>query len=145
LSAATTFALTDEWETHGASQPTDGERFFIRPVLLPDSEGLALWAQEERLQPLQKMLAGDPDETGLRLRLASVELLLEVVTRTRQPHFLEGKWTRTSNRFDGMQTRFGGMHAGRYGITLFPGARIDDAVGVCPVIEVVEPGPALLP
>lgn len=137
LRATTTFALTDEWAAHGASEPTAGQRFFIRPTLLPDSEGLALWAQEERLKPLQKMLAGDPAETGLVLRLASVELLLEYATRAGQLDFLGGAWTRTSNRYDGMQTRFGGMRSGAYGITLFPGARIDEAVGVCPIVEVV--------
>jgi hypothetical protein len=137
--AATTFALTDEWLTHGASQPTAGERYFIRPSLLPDSGGLALWAQEERLKPLQKMLAGDPAETGLVLRLASVELLLEYVVRTQQHDFLDGRWTRTSNPFDGMQTRLGGFSGGAYGITLFPGARMDPSVGVCPIIVVTTP------
>jgi len=140
LSARTSFALSDEWQDHGASQPTSGKRFFIRPMLLPDSAGLALWAQEERLKPLQKMLAGDPRETGLRLGLGSVELFLEYLVRTGRRDFLDGHWTRTSNRFDGMQTRFGGVSAGGYSITLFPGARMDEQVGICPVIEVSEGG-----
>ncbi len=138
LQAQTTFALTDEWAEQGASQPTTGKRYFIRPALLPDSTGLALWAQEERLKPLQKMLAGDPRETGLRLCLGSVELLLEYVVRTGQSSFLGGQWTRTSNRFGGMQTRFGGMGAGRYAVTIFPGGRLDSQVGICPVIEVSD-------
>lgn len=136
LRAQTAFALSDEWVTHGASSPTTGQRYFIRPSLLPDSTGLALWTQEERLKPLQKMLAGDPRETGLRLGLGSVELFLEFVVRTGQHDFLQGQWTRTSNRFNGMQTRFGAVSSGSYAITIFPGARLDDQVGVCPVIEV---------
>ncbi len=136
LHAQTTFALTDEWAEQGASQPTTGKRYFIRPALLPDSTGLALWAQEERLKPLQKMLAGDPRETGLRLCLGSVELFLEFIVRTGQSSFLGGQWTRTSNRFGGMQTRLGAVTDGRYAITIFPGGRLDDQVGICPVIEV---------
>jgi hypothetical protein len=136
--AATAFALSEEWESHGAGEPTGGRRYFIRPALLPESGGLALWAQEQRLEPLQKMLGGDPAETGLRLRLASVELLLEYTVRTGQRDFLDGRWTRTSNKYDGMQTRFGGMRDGSYAITLFPGARLEESVGVCPVIEVAK-------
>ncbi|HLG51033.1 MAG TPA: hypothetical protein VKY56_05270 [Chloroflexota bacterium] len=138
LIARTSFALTDEWIAHGASQPTTGRRYFIRPALLPDSEGLALWAQEERLKPLQKMLAGDPRETGLRLGLGSVELFLEYIVRTGRVNFLDGRWTRTSNRFDGLQTRFGAVDGSGYAITIFPGARLDENVGICPVIEVLE-------
>jgi hypothetical protein len=136
LRAHTAFALTDEWLQRGASEPTSGKRYFIRPALLPDSTGLALWAQEERLKPLQKMLAGDSRETGLRLGLGSVELFLEYVVRTGQRDFLNGQWTRTSNRFDGMQTRFGAVSSDGYAITIFPGARLDERVGICPVIEV---------
>ena len=136
LAAHTTFALSDEWLQHGASEPTNGHRYFVRPSLLPDSEGLALWAQEERLKPLQKMLAGDSAETGLRLRLGTVEFFLEYVVRTDQRQFLDGRWTRTANRFNEMQTRFGEVTTSGYAITLFPGARWDAAVGVCPVIEV---------
>ncbi len=138
LRAFTGFALSAEWETHGASQPTRGGRYFIRPALLPDSTGLPLWAQEERLAPLQKILAGDPAETGLRLGLGSVELFLEFVVRTGQRDFLVGRWTRTSNRFDGLATRFGLVAPDSYAITLFPGSRADETVGLCPVIEVVQ-------
>lgn len=138
LRAYTSFALTDEWRTHGASTPTTGQRYFIRPALVPESTGLALWAQEERLKPLQKMLAGDPRETGLRLGLGSVELFLEYVVRTGRVDFLNGQWTRTSNRFDGMQTRFGAVSGSGYSITIFPGGRMDDQVGICPVIEVIQ-------
>ncbi len=136
FSATTTFALSDEWLTKGASQPTTGRRYLIRPTLVPDSAGLALWAQEERLRPLQKLLAGDPRETGLRLTLGSVELLLEYAIRARRLDFLNGQWTRVSNQFDRLHLRFGGMADGRYAITLFPGARLDPEVGVCPVVEV---------
>ena len=138
LLSQTSFALSEEWPQHGASLPTTGRRYFIRPSLLPDSAGLALWAQEERLKPLQKMLAGDPRETGLRLGLGSVELFLEYVVRTGRVDFLDGQWTRTSNRFDDMQTRCGAVSATSYAITIFPGARMDERVGICPVIEVVE-------
>lgn len=139
LLAETSFALSDEWETSGASEPTAGHRYFIRPTLLPDSGGLALWAQEERLKPLQKMLAGDPHETGLRLTLGSVEILLEYAIRAQPPSFLVGSWTRTRNRYNGLRTRLGFPSPGRYAITLFPGARLDEHVGVCPVIEVSPP------
>ncbi|MGH2461257.1 MAG: hypothetical protein ACRDIY_20555, partial [Chloroflexota bacterium] len=135
LQSQTAFALTEEWAQHGASQPTAGRRYFIRPSLLPDSAGLALWAQEERLRPLQKMLAGDPRETGLRLGLGTAELFLEYVVQTGRVDFLDGQWTRTSNRFDGMQTRFGAVSPTGYAITIFPGARLDERVGICPVIE----------
>ncbi|HVC33687.1 MAG TPA: hypothetical protein VNL16_09280 [Chloroflexota bacterium] len=138
LQAGTAFALTDEWDRDGASLATTGQRYFIRPSLLPDSEGLALWAQEERLKPLQKMLAGDPHETGLRLCLGSVELFLEFIVRTQRFDFLAGQWTRTANRFAGLQTRFGAVSTSGYAITLFPGARLDDQVGVCPVIDVMR-------
>ncbi len=140
LQAQTSFALSDEWLLHGANLPTSGRRYFIRPSLLPDSVGLALWAQEERLKPLQKMLAGDPRETGLRLGLGSVELFLEFVVSTGRADFLDGHWTRTSNRFDGMQTRFGAVSPSGYAITIFPGARMDERVGICPVIEVEVEG-----
>lgn len=139
LHTFTEFALGEEWAAHGASRPTRGGRYFIRPALLPDSTGLAWWAQQERLKPLQKILAGDPVETGLRLGLGSVELFLEFVVRTGQCDFLVGKWTRTANEFDGMFTRFGLLDRETFAVTLFPGARYDDAVGVCPVIEVVDP------
>jgi|GEM_PF-2846808 len=134
--STTSFALSDEWEAHGASLPTVGRRFFIRPSLLPDSGGLALWAQEERLKPLQKMLAGDPNETGLRLTLGTAEVLLEYATRTSQGDFLAGQWTRVRNRYDGLQTRLGFLTPYRFAITLFPASRLDSQVGVCPVIEV---------
>jgi hypothetical protein len=132
----TSFALTEEWETHGASRPTSGRRYFIRPSLLPESGGLALWAQEERLKPLQKMLVGDPAESGLRLTFATIEVLLEYVAESGRRDFLGGSWTRTANRFDGLQTRVGDFKSGSYAITLFPGARLDDGVGICPIIEV---------
>src|SRR5581483_6475612 len=77
LQSDTLFALSDEWAEHSASRPTGGERYFMRPALLPDSTGLSLSAQEERLKPLQRVLAGDPAETGLRIGLGTVELLLE--------------------------------------------------------------------
>jgi hypothetical protein len=136
LRATSSFALSSEWATEGASQPTNGRRYFIRPAILPDSGGRALWAQEERLKPLQKMLAGDPAETGLRLTLATVEILLEYVVQSGRRDFLDGHWTRTANLFDGLQTRFGGFQDGSYGITIFPGARLDDSVGICPIVEV---------
>lgn len=136
LQSQTAFALSEEWTQHGANLPTTGRRYFIRPSLLPDSAGLALWAQEERLKPLQKMLAGDPRQTGLRLGLGSAELFLEYVVSTGRVDFLDGQWTRTSNRFDAMQTRFGAVSSNGYAITIFPGARMDERVGVCPVIEV---------
>lgn len=142
LLAATSFALSDEWDSSGASEPTTGRRYFIRPTLLPDSGGLALWAQEERLKPLQKMLAGDPQETGLRLTLGTVELLLEYAIQAEPTTFLAGVWTRTRNRYQGLQTRLGFPSPGRYAITLFPGARMDEHVGVCPVIEVADAAPS---
>lgn len=138
LQARNAFALSAEWEQRGASLPTTGQRYFIRPSLLPDSLGLALWAQEERMKPLQKMLAGDPRETGLRLCLGSVELFLDYLSRVDRADFLDGYWTRTSNHFDGLQTRFGAVSADSYAITIFPGARLDEQVGVCPVIEVTR-------
>lgn len=138
LHAQTAFALSEEWSARGASLSTTGQRCFIRPTLLPDSAGLALWAQEERMKPLQKMLAGDPRETGLRLGLGSVELFLEYVVRTGHLDFLDGQWTRSSNRFDGMHTRFGAVSSSGYAITIYPGARLDEQVGVCPVIEVLK-------
>jgi hypothetical protein len=134
--ATTSFALTDEWEMHGASRPTSGRRYFIRPSLLPDSGGLAHWAQQERLKPLQKMLAGDPSESGLRLTLATAELLLEYAVETGRRDFLGGAWTRAANQFDGLQTRLGEFASGSFAITLFPGARLDDRVGICPIVEV---------
>ena len=138
LTCRNEFALTPEWASSGASNPTTGQRYFVRPALLPESGALALWAQEERLKPVQRMLAGDQTETGLRLGLASVEILLEYATRTGRTDFLGGQWTRTINRFGGMQIRFGGLEAGRYGITLFPSSRLDEAVGICPIVEVNE-------
>jgi hypothetical protein len=138
FTSRTEFALSDEWEKSGASIPTTGQRYFIRPSLLPDSGARALWAQEERLKPLQKMLAGSSTETGLKLGLASVELLLEYASRHAGGDFLQGQWTRTINRFSGMQVRFGDVEAGRYSITLFPASRLDAEVGICPIIEVIR-------
>ena len=139
LFSDTQFALTEEWPEHGASHPTAGERYFIRPALLPDSSGLSLSAQEERLKPIQKVLGGDPSETGLRIGLGTVELFLEYVLRSGQREFLMGRWTRTGNQFDGLHTRFGLVAPDRFAVTLFPSSRRDDAVGVCPVITVAEP------
>jgi hypothetical protein len=132
----TSFAFSDEWGANGASDLTDGRRYFIRPALLPDSGGLALWAQEERLKPLQKMLAGDPTVTGLRLTLATVEVLLEFAIDTGLKNFLDGSWTRTANRFAEMHTRIGGFSDGSFGVSLFPRARFEDSVGVCPIVLV---------
>ncbi|HEX5415154.1 MAG TPA: hypothetical protein VFZ25_05765 [Chloroflexota bacterium] len=138
ITSTTTFALSDEWSEHGASIPTTGRRYFIRPTLLPDSGGLALWAQEERLKPLQKMLAGDPNETGLRLTLGTAEVLLEFAVRGGHHDYLRGQWTRVRNRYAGLQTRLGFPGPDRYAITLFPSSRLDEQVGVCPVIEVEQ-------
>jgi len=136
LLSTTSFALSDEWDEHGASIPTAGRRYFIRPTMLPDSGGLALWAQEERLKPLQKMLAGDPNETGLRLTLGTAEVLLEYAIRGGHRDFLGGHWTRVRNRYAGLQTRLGFPSPDRFAITLFPSSRLDEQVGICPVIEV---------
>lgn len=138
LISITSFALSDEWAEHGASIPTAGRRYFIRPTVLPDSGGLALWAQEERLKPLRKMLAGDPNETGLRLTLGTAEVLLEYAIRAGHYDFLGGMWTRVQNRYDGLRTRLGFPSLNRYAITLFPSSRHDEQVGVCPVIEVEQ-------
>lgn len=138
LTCRSDFALTDEWEKSGASLPTKGQRYFIRPAILPDSTGRALWSQEERLQPLQKMLGGNPAETGLRLGLPSCEILLEYACRNNSSDFLLGQSTRTLNRLSGMHLRFGEVASGRYSINLFPASRLDAAVGICPIIEVIH-------
>lgn len=136
LTAENQFALSDEWAGHGASRPTAGERYFMRPALLPDSEGLSLSAHEERLKPLQKVLAGDPSETGLRVGLGTAEVFLEYLVSSGEREFLVGSWTRTANEFDRMYTRFGLITPERYGITLFSASRRDEAVGVWPVVLV---------
>ena len=68
-------------------------------------------------------------------------MLLEYVVRGGRRDFLGSEWTRTTNRFDGLQTRFGGMRSGEYAITIYPGARLDEAVGVCPIVEVEVEAP----
>lgn len=136
LVSETQFALSDEWSVHGASRPTAGGRYFMRAGLLPDSEGLALSATMDRLSPLQKVLAGDPSETGLRIGLGTAELFLEYLVSSGERDFLAGRWTRTDNQYDGMYTRFGLVDPGRYAITLYPASRRDEAVGVWPVVAV---------
>lgn len=138
LASETQFALSNEWADHGASRPTDGERYFMRAALLPDSEGLSLSGHEERIKPLQKVLAGDSSETGLRVGLGSAELFLEYLVRTGDREFLTGRWTRVANQFDGMYTRFGLATPDRYGITLFSASRRDQAVGIWPVVVVEQ-------
>jgi hypothetical protein len=134
--AVTSFAVSDEWRSQGASLPTNGHRYFIRPSLLPDSGGVGRWALEERLKPIQKMLAGNPSETGLRLKIPSAEVLLEYAVARGHRDFLGGSWSRTRNEFARMGTRLGGFNQGNFSLTLFPAGRLDASVGVCPVIEV---------
>ena len=138
LTSDTQFALSDEWAAHGAGRPATGARYFMRAALLPDSEGLSLSAHEERLRPLQRVLAGEPSETGLRVKLGTVELFLEYLMQMEDRSFLVDRWTRTENQYDGMYTRLGLLSPDRYAITLFPASRRNEAVGVWPVIEVEE-------
>lgn len=136
LTSETQFVLTEEWHDHGASRATDGGRYFMRPGLLPDSEGLSLSANQERLKPLQRILAGDPSETGLLLGMGTVELLLEYLLQSKDREFLVGRWTRTDNQYDKLHTRFGLIASDRFAVTLFPASRRDMAVGIWPVIRV---------